>query len=352
MLKKDFYNYFNPKISIIWHVLFWLAFLLYQAIILGINEGRSVIEELKWAALDLPIQILTTYFTIYFLIPRFFIKKQYLKFVLAFFFSLFLASFLNRAFFYIIYNISPSEDFFNLPKTLKMIFGLYPVVVLGSFMKIGQLWHDREQIHQQLLNDKLESELKFLKAQVNPHFLFNTLNNLYALTLKKSDKASEVVERLSGMLEYLLYEGNESFATVEKELDLLNNYISLEKIRYGDRLEIKFKLEGDINGKKIPPLLLLPFVENSFKHGASQQLEAAWIHIHLIIDDDSLKFNVVNSKKKLSQLVKEAKPNGIGLRNVKKRLDLLFNNDYFLSIMELEEKYQIDLELPLDKTLK
>lgn len=305
--------------------------------------------------MDLPVQILTTYFTIYFLIPRYFITKQYKKFALTFFLSLFLASFLNRVLYYGFYNpvldLSSTGEFFNLPQTLKMIFGLYPVVVLGSFIKIGQLWHQREQINQQLINDKLESELKFLKAQVNPHFLFNTLNNLYALTLKRSDKASEVVERLSGMLEYLLYEGDGSSAPVEKELDLLKNYISLEKIRYGNRLEIDLEVEGETKEKMIPPLLLLPFVENSFKHGASQQLESAWIHIYLKIDGGRLKFQVINSKKKGPTTLKDAKANGIGLENVRKRLDLLFQNNYTLNILDLEEKYQIDMELPLNKTI-
>lgn len=301
--------------------------------------------------MDLPVQILATYFTIYFLIPRYFIKKQFKKFALTFFFTLFLASFLNRALYYGLFNplfgTSSTEGFFNLPKTLKMIFGLYPVVVLGSFIKIGHLWHQREQINQQLKNEQLKSEIKYLKAQIQPHFLFNTLNNLYALTLKNSEKAGEVVLKLSEMLNYFLYEGNQWQVSLDRELELLQNYIILEKIRYGERLEISFLSEGIIEGQKIAPLLLLPFVENSFKHGASQQQNSVWIKIRARVENSILYFHVSNNKKPRNKA--EIKRKGLGLDNVEKRLDLLYKGHYSLNISEKEDIFTVDLVVSLDQ---
>ncbi|MBZ9731443.1 histidine kinase [Salegentibacter sp. JZCK2] len=228
-----------------------------------------------------------------------------------------------------------------------MIFSLYPVVVLGAFIKIGRIWFEHEKYVKQLKNDQLESEIKYLRAQVHPHFLFNTLNNLYALTLKNSKKAGEVVLKLSEMLDYFLYEGNQWKVSLEKELELLGNYISLEKIRYGDRLEVTFQTEGTIEGQNIPPLLLLPFVENSFKHGASQLQSFVWIKIRTKVENNVLHFHVSNKRKKINKM--ENKKKGLGLNNVEKRLDLLYKGHYSLKINDQEDFFQIDLVVALNQ---
>lgn len=315
-------------------------------------------EEMMWEASDLPIKIGATYVVLYLLLPRYFMKKRIVVFSVLFVITLIFAAFFQRLFYYSLVNPildpgSPNEAFFQPNRILKTVFGIYPVVVLAAFIKIGKHWYERDRESQKLEKEKLEAELKFLKAQIHPHFLFNTLNNLYALTLKKSEKASEVVLKLSHLLDYLLYDCNEWKVAVDKELELIETYISLEKIRYGDRLDISYTIEGNTSGKEIPPMLILPFVENSFKHGTSQQLEQVWLRIDVVVQEDSLLLHVANSKNALSnqnddQGVKE----GIGLKNVKRRLDLLFDNSYTLNIADREDSFQVDLSLKLNQVFK
>ena len=193
--------------------------------------------------------------------------------------------------------------------------------------------------------EKLTAELQLLKAQVHPHFLFNTLNNLYALTLRKSDGAPEMVLKLSGLLSYMLYECNATEVPLEKEIRMLENYVDLEKLRYGSRLDVSLNFTGDIRGKTITPLLLIPFVENAFKHGSSEQLEQAWISLDLAVEGNRMSFKLVNSKDANESPGGGA--GGIGLVNVRKRLELIHANNYELKITPQEETFLVYLSLEL-----
>lgn len=242
----------------------------------------------------------------------------------------------------------PNELSFQTFEILKLILGIYPIVGLAAFIKVGQHWLERDRASQRLEKEKIEAELNFLKAQIHPHFLFNTLNNLYALTLKKSDKASEVVLKLSHLLSYLLYEGNEPQVPLDKELEVIRTYVALEKIRYGDRLDISYTIKGSAAVKEVPPMLLLPFVENTFKHGASQQLEQVWVQIEVMIQEDVLKLRVLNSKSTvLKTQENKVEPQGIGLKNVQRRLALLYGNSYTLDIHDKGTYFRIDMCIPL-----
>jgi LytS/YehU family sensor histidine kinase len=204
-------------------------------------------------------------------------------------------------------------------------------------------------IQQHSLNlekEKLEAELKFLKSQIHPHFLFNTLNNLYALTLKKSDKAPEMVIQLSNLLEYTLYSGKETEVGLNEELKQIRGYIDLEKLRFGDRLKITTDIEGNVDRLMIAPLLLLPFVENSFKHGASTDLKTPFIDINVIVKDNLLRFSIRNSKGNESEK-SEGYKEGIGLKNVKRRLELLYPRKHSLEIVEEHDTFSVGLTVEL-----
>jgi LytS/YehU family sensor histidine kinase len=177
--------------------------------------------------------------------------------------------------------------------------------------------------------------------------LFNTLNNLYALTLDKSDKAPEVVLKLSDLLNYMLYDCNEHYMLISKEIKLIENYLELERIRYGNHLDIDFTVSGDTAGKKIPPMILLPFVENAFKHGVSKVRNDAFVKIHLEVDGDQLRFIVGNSKKLVPDSDLAGYSEGIGLKNVTRRLDLLYPGRYFLELQEFDHEYHILLKINL-----
>jgi LytS/YehU family sensor histidine kinase len=178
--------------------------------------------------------------------------------------------------------------------------------------------------------------------------LFNTLNNLYALTLDKSEEAPEVVVKLSDLLSYMLYECNAPRVPLEKEVNLLQDYLALEKIRYRNELKVDFDVQGRMSGKLIAPLLLIPFVENGFKHGLSKQIQNPWINISVDVEDYLLTFKVENNKPETDTEDKPGYTEGIGLTNVRRRLDLIYGKHYELKVTNNEGIFSISLQVKLD----
>lgn len=343
----------------LWHLLFWLAIWLYPALIYGSAEGNFR-TELTWGGLYMPVKMAATYFTLYLLIPRYFVKRRIVRFCVYLVLTLLAAALLQWVLDFSLYTPLMNVDMagvslFQPAKILKIVLGIYPVVALAAFIKVGKHWYEQDRESRELQKDKLEAELKFLKAQIHPHFLFNTLNNLYALTLKRSERASEVVLKLSDLLNYMLYECDQPKVPLAKELDLLENYIALEKIRYGDRLRVRYSVAGETAGREIPPMLLLPFVENAFKHGVSEQLEEAWVRIAIDVENAALRLSVENSKNPAAGGDPQdalGYKEGIGLTNVKRRLQLLYGEAYRLRLKEGEDSYSVELSLQLDAPLK
>ena len=190
----------------------------------------------------------------------------------------------------------------------------------------------------------LEAELNFLKSQIQPHFFFNTLNNLYSLTLKKSDQAPEVVLKLSDLMSYMLYETNTPKVSLNKEIVYLENYIDLEKLRFGNNLTVSFNIDGQTDGVYLPPLVLILFIENCFKHGARDKLNKMEIDIGIKVEDGHLFFNVKNPVAENSA-AKNA--NGLGLKIARRRLQLLYNDDYSLDEIREGKQYAVSLKIPV-----
>ncbi|WP_235689732.1 sensor histidine kinase [Fulvivirga lutea] len=333
------------------HMSFWLIFVSFFALLWG-SFSEKYDKEFISQFMFLPPKLLASYVTLYILIPRFLLTNKILQFFIWITIVLLASGLLNWAIAIYIENpvLYPNEDFgglWNPKKILKSATYIYPVVVLCSLIKLFKHWYKNQQMAQQFEQDKLSAELKFLKAQVHPHFLFNTLNNLYALTLKSSEKAPEVVLKLSDLLNYMLYECNTDRVPLKKEIELVENYVELEKLRYGDRLDTTFNKE--IEGENyIAPMLILPFIENSFKHGVSGETENSWVSIDITVKDGLLTLKVDNSKS--SELTKDEREyrEGIGLNNVKRRLELLYGGAYDLKILDTDESYLVVLKLELD----
>ena len=224
-------------------------------------------------------------------------------------------------------------------------------VSIGSSIYFALLdWLNTQKAKQELLNRNLQTELNFLRTQINPHFLFNTLNSLYALTLKKSEQAPEMVLKLSEMMRYMLYECNERMVPLCNELHYIENYLEMEKLRHGSKVQINMITEGDCDDMKIPPLLFIPFIENSFKHGVNPSLGGAIIEIYFKVDNSSVLMEVLNTKAEKSNILDaKKKSGGIGLENVKRRLSLLFSENYCLEITNNMDRYKVKLEINLDK---
>lgn len=189
-------------------------------------------------------------------------------------------------------------------------------------------------------------EFQLLKAQVHPHFLFNTLNNIYSFALNKSPKAGQLLSQLSALMRYMIDDCETNLISLSKELSMLNDYIGLEKVRYGDRLDIQVDIRGDSGHLQVAPLLMIPFVENCFKHGASQVLDKPWIKLDILAHDNKLDFTLRNSRPPSAASTNGK--NGIGLSNIKKRLELLYHSHYKLDIYDAPDTFFVHMQVPLD----
>ena len=213
------------------------------------------------------------------------------------------------------------------------------VVWIGISLKFVSLLYERKQA-------AMRAELDALKAQLHPHFLFNSLNNVYSFALDNSPRTAEALLRLSSILRYVLYEGSAAKVSLKKELDVLESYINLEKIRYEQRLELNFNVRGHVNSQEIAPLIMLPLVENAFKHGASETLGTPWINIDVVVNVSEFTFKVSNSKPDTQQSA--ATPESrIGLSNVKKRLALLYGGRHSFRVHDDEDVFVVELKLLL-----
>jgi len=221
-----------------------------------------------------------------------------------------------------------------------------PVFLVVSVKLIKERFEEKNR-QEVLQKEKVTAELNFMKAQIHPHFLFNTLNNLYVLTLQKSDKASETVLKLSEMLDYMLYKCNSNRVAIAEEVQLIKNYINLEQLRYGDRLEVVFKLDIDADQTQIAPLILVSLIENAFKHGASGAVVAPKIAIEFKVKNNELQFSIYNTKPSQAQNDETNFKKGIGLKNIKNQLALIYPEKHFIEIKETKESYLVNLNIKL-----
>lgn len=237
-------------------------------------------------------------------------------------------------------------DFISLMKRRMSSMALSAVFfsfLLSTIIKVTQQLYKTEKQKNQITNEKLISELSFLKSQVNPHFLFNTLNGLYGLALQKSDETPKAILKLSGLMRHMLYESKEQTTLLTNEIEYLENYIDLQRLRLPEESIVIFEVVGEIENKLIQPMLLIPFIENAFKHGQTRDGINTKIEISLYGNDFLLKVSNKTSGSKVKD-----KCSGIGLENVKKRLDLLYPSAYELKSWEQEGYYYTNLKLKLE----
>lgn len=337
---------FNRRI--VNHLLLWVALYLFNTIYIGFIIDNFVYSFFDFSV-KLPFLLAICYFNIYFLLPRYFIPRKYFHYgVFLFFLLLSLTVALQiilNAMVYVDYcpRQYVPDALFSPANTLEKMFSLSTIVVFTTGLKLSKDWFTNQQTIAQVETQNLKTELNYLKMQIRPHFYFNTLNNLYALTLKKSDMAPEVVLKLSAMMSYILYESEGDKISLKKEIEHIQNYIGLEQLRFKERLEYSISIEGEIDQIVIPPLLLLPFVENSLKHGTQNDSPLIQILLQIKVTESSLKLVTENPKAK----IEGSKKNGVGLKNVIRRLDLLFGKKYTLLLHEIGDVFKAELEIPL-----
>jgi len=339
----------NSKYRMLWHLIFWMIVLTYYTLFFG-HQGGYYWFTLKFVVILLPVAIGTTYLFNYFLIPKFLFNKKIKTFILFSFYSLVVSFYLISLIIFPFLILSKSEvNFVTLDKSFLDIYflvvGLYAAILVAILIKLIKYSYERQHLHLQILKEKTAAELEALRSQINPHFLFNTLNNIYTLSLKKSDQTPDVVLKLSEMLDYLLYECNSDRVPLKKEINLIENYLYLQKIRYDKRLKTSFSISGATSDQSIAPMLLLPFVENSFKHGAGKHREDAWIKIKMKIHEKSMIFEVKNSQVSTRKYDAIPSSGGIGIANVRKRLELIYKKDHHLNITNSVRDFSVKLNI-------
>lgn len=215
-------------------------------------------------------------------------------------------------------------------------------VVISSLLKFTTDWFVNERVQRSLESEKKDMELQFLKSQLNPHFLFNSLNNIYSLAYQKSEKTADAILKLSEMMRYMIYESNDSWVELGKEIEYVQSYVELQKLRFKDGAAVEININGEIDGQKIIPLILISFVENAFKHGVANDTKDP-IRINIIANKKILHFSVINRKNTSN---KDAM-GGVGLNNVERRLQLLYPDRYKLNIVNSATHYTSELMLNL-----
>ncbi len=327
------------------HLLFWILIVTYFAWGFGFQENTK--SSFIAGLFLLPGHFIMVYTVLYFLVPRYLLKRKFLHFFLGMFclviICFFVYSFITQLPIGKYRNVSRS--YFTIGRN---IMPFLHVGAIAASIKLLKHWYFQEKLTLDAEQQKSVAELKLLKAQLHPHFLFNTLNNLYSHTLESSPKSPEIVMKLSGLLRFMIYESNSARIPLSKELELLQSYISLEQLRYGDRLDISITISGSIEKFQIAPLLLLPFLENAFKHGTSKQIDQCWISFNLAMEGNTMRFKLVNS---IDPILEDDldKLGGIGLENVLRRLQLLYKDLYVLKKVKMEEVFVITLDLNLEE---
>jgi hypothetical protein len=356
------------------HLTFWIFWWLFQGFLYAftpITPDMDYLQKLLFSMVDSLLflfdHMFLSYSLMYFVVPVFLLKNRYLAtsiwVILLFLAAGALSTLLAR------YTIAPARhlvaSFCGIPDAsmepyrrsffyglLAGLRGAITIAGLAVAIKLMKYWYIKEQRNMQLQKENMESQLQLLKAQIHPHFLFNTLNNIYSYTQNTSATASQLVLGLSDMLRYMLYEGDQPLVPLSKELKMIGDYISIEKIRYGNKLELQIDLpeEPPENGYElyIAPLLLLPFIENCFKHGTSNFLENPWLSLQIGIEDEVMTMKLLNGKSPAPPN-KGLRRGGIGISNVRRRLELVYPWKHKLIVTDDPDVFIINLKLQLEK---
>jgi two-component system LytT family sensor kinase len=333
------------------HLLFWLVVWFFFSSFFSVGSTNE--NFIFWFSTILStISIVSSYVFVYYLIPDFLIAKKQKQFILYTFYAgvfIVCAVLMTVVFgFVFFYHL----EFQQMPALTKnsgvILVCVLLIIALTSAFKI--LKHnyksldEKKTLENKFLQTQLqlkEQELKFLKMQIHPHFLFNTLNTLYGFALKKSEKAPEMILKLSNLLDYILYQVDKPKVLLQDEINHIEDYVSLEKSRFQESLQVIFDKNVKDNQFEIAPMLLLPFVENAFKHG--NQIDGVLkVTMYVKVDKNELNFTIENSAIK-----KEHSKNGIGLENIKKRLEMLCKNQYFLEISSEEKMFKVNLKIAI-----
>ncbi len=346
-------------VQVVINIAAWACFLMLPFVFFSRPKDSSIIPDQPitlYFVLSNSLFICFYYFNAYLLIPKILARKKILLYILIIFSLLIFFGTFPRLYDYLsnggLLKLPPAHWRVNRPPNVTRpllapgsiaIFLL--VFVISTGVRVVSQWFQSERRNKEIENEKLHTELSFLRSQINPHFLFNTLNNIYSLAANQSEKTAEAVMKLSSIMRYVLTEAKNDAVPLEKEIQFITHYIELQKLRLTNKSSVDFTVTGEPAGKQVSPLLFLPFVENAFKYGISTR-EKSPITILLQIKNPELCFMVKNNKH-TNTLLKPADNTGIGINNARRRLDLLYTDRYRLDILDEKSAYTVHLNIHL-----
>lgn len=336
----------KPGTTLVFHLAFWAIVYLVLVRHFSISSELKGIDYLFGALFQAAVMI-PVYVNLILLVPYLFKRKKYVLYLLGL--GLNAALFLGvhwfifeklTAWFFSHYYIIGYYD--------VALLLLYYLVFVGitTLIQLSRSWFEvveQERRIQRLEVEKAQTELKALKAQINPHFLFNSLNSLYALSLRKADELPEVTLKLADVLRYMIYEAQETWVPLQKEVNFLQKYLDLQRLRLQPQTRVEFQVEGELESCQVAPLIFIVLVENAFKHGAKAAGKAPYVHMKLTTKDDSIHFVIENSKGK-TDFVKDTEASGLGLENVRQRLALIYP-DHVFEVEDEEEVFRVKVEI-------
>jgi two-component system sensor histidine kinase AlgZ len=338
---------FSPTYRWPRHITYWFIHIICFSYLFKVPD-QSYVNMLILSTSWVPAFIFYGYPIAYFIIPKYLLTEKYTQFA-------FILSFWAIAGYLFNYTwrmgvLFPFSDLMGYkttnrnPWAVNSYLSMNVMAGFTSMIVLFKLWMQKQQDLMAAKNEQVNAELQLLKAQIHPHFLFNTLNNIYAFAIERSDKTPDLILKLSSILSYMLYECRASLVPLEKEIEIMQHYIDLERERYGERIEISQNITRDSNTGQIAPLLMMPFIENAFKHGTSEDLEKSWMSLDIDVRQGTLRCKIVNSKNARSKPTTR----GIGIDNVIKRLNLLYPGTHELVMQEDDDFYSVALSLRLE----
>lgn len=330
------------KNRILQHILFWCLSFLILTNILKVSVELKKIDLIYTAIFHVPI-VLIVYLNLKLLFPFFLEKGKYFLYSIS---VLALIS-LGAGFYIILFDNWIDHIFSGYYfiayygfSDISLYFVIY--IFVSSLLRLARGWFQLQELEK----EKTLAELKALKSQVNPHFLFNSLNSIYSLARKNSPTVPEKVIQLSDLMRHVIYNSDDDFILLSKEVEMVRNYIELQNLRTPENEKIEIEVTGEIDGKNVAPLIFLPFVENSFKHGLKSGANNPFVHIKIEVVENDLIFEIENSKGKTPEII-DTKYRGIGIENVKKRLDLIYPGRHSLKISETGNTFNVVLQIKL-----
>ncbi|MDA8692743.1 histidine kinase [Saprospiraceae bacterium] len=325
---------FRQKYRVIKHILFWL-FIYSDEFLSIVNITQPLESPFYLVLLEISADMIMVYLNIYYLLPRFFLNAQVFTYGLLTLLSVLAIMFFNG----FLYDFT-LEDYYDPAYVVSFIVSNSSIIMMGVAFKLtGMIYRSQVSI-QDLKETNLQTELAYLKNQVNPHFLFNTLNNLFIMSKKVDKKTPDAILQLSDLLRYQLYDCESDFVNIEKELEYLNNYIELEKLRRQD-IDVQMNVHGNIGSAKIRPLILIPFVENAFKYNNTGGTGSAYIYIEITQSENQFHFTCKNNVG----IIKASEVGGIGLANATRRLELAYPDSHSLTAESKDGEYSVDLKI-------